>query len=229
VTATLALIIAVGGASAFAATQLAKNSVGAKQLKKNAVITAKIKKEAVTTAKVKKSAITGAKVKNGSLSGADINVGSLGTVPSATVANNLAPLEPIHLVGAPGEPPFLNGASSPTGKGFGFRPAGFYKDHDGIVHLQGMIDTGGGGGLNEAFVLPAGFRPEPGTLLYGIVFCLPSAGSCQIDAGGDEQEYKRIEIGGSGANIGGNDASGWVILGSEVRVSLDGITFRAES
>jgi hypothetical protein len=37
VTATFALIIAVGGASAFAATQLAKNSVGTKQLKNNAV------------------------------------------------------------------------------------------------------------------------------------------------------------------------------------------------
>jgi len=37
VVATLALVLAVGGASAFAATQLAKNSVGTRQLKKNAV------------------------------------------------------------------------------------------------------------------------------------------------------------------------------------------------
>lgn len=52
VVATLALVIAVGGASAFAATQLAKNSVGSKQLKKNAVTTAKIKNRAVTAAKL---------------------------------------------------------------------------------------------------------------------------------------------------------------------------------
>jgi hypothetical protein len=69
VTATLALIVAVGGASAFAATQLAKNSVGSKQLKKNAV--------------------TSAKVKNNSLTGSDINEATLGVVPNATNAQTL--------------------------------------------------------------------------------------------------------------------------------------------
>lgn len=63
VVATLALFIAVGGASAFAAGQLGKNSVGPKQLRKNAV--------------------TGAKVKNHSLTGNDIRLSSLGTVPQA--------------------------------------------------------------------------------------------------------------------------------------------------
>jgi hypothetical protein len=62
VVATLALVLAVGGASAFAASELAKNSVGTKQLKKDAV--------------------TGQKVKNGSLSGADIG----GWVPHASEA-----------------------------------------------------------------------------------------------------------------------------------------------
>ncbi|HET9678016.1 MAG TPA: hypothetical protein VFP21_11010 [Solirubrobacterales bacterium] len=68
VVATLALVLAVGGASAFAADQLAKNSVGTKQLKNNAVTTAKIK--------------------NGAVTGAKVNLGSLGTVPSATSAIN---------------------------------------------------------------------------------------------------------------------------------------------
>jgi hypothetical protein len=54
VVATLALFIAIGGASAFAASQLGKNSVGPKQLKKNAVTTAKVKNEAITAAKVKR-------------------------------------------------------------------------------------------------------------------------------------------------------------------------------
>ena len=43
VIATLALFLALGGGAAFAATQLAKNSVGAKQLKRNAVSAAKVK------------------------------------------------------------------------------------------------------------------------------------------------------------------------------------------
>jgi len=90
VMSSIAVFLVLGGATAFAATQLAKNSVGSKQLKKNAVTAAKIKKNAVTTAKIKNNAVTGAKVKDGSLSGSDINLASVGTVPSANVANSLA-------------------------------------------------------------------------------------------------------------------------------------------
>ena len=57
VIATLALFLALGGATAFAASTLGKNSVGTKQLKKNAV--------------------TGAKVKDGSLSAGDFKAGQL--------------------------------------------------------------------------------------------------------------------------------------------------------
>ena len=77
VVATLALFLVVAGGSAFAAGQLAKNSVGSKQIKKNAV----------TTAKVKKGAITGAKVKNGAITGAKINLSTLGKVPTAARAD----------------------------------------------------------------------------------------------------------------------------------------------
>jgi hypothetical protein len=83
VVATLALVIAIGGASAFAASQLGKNTVGPKQIKKNAVTTAKIKNEAVTAAKVKK----------GTLTGTQINLASLGTVPSAANAANAQALD----------------------------------------------------------------------------------------------------------------------------------------
>jgi hypothetical protein len=57
VIATLALFLALGGATAYAASTLGKNSVGSKQLKKNAV--------------------TGAKVKDGSLSATDFKAGQL--------------------------------------------------------------------------------------------------------------------------------------------------------
>jgi hypothetical protein len=56
VVATLALFIAIGGASAFAANQLAKNSVGSKQLKKNAVTAAKIKNGAIAPVKLSAAA-----------------------------------------------------------------------------------------------------------------------------------------------------------------------------
>ncbi len=65
VMATIAVFVALGG-SAYAVTQLPKNSVGTKQLKKSAV----------TTEKVKNGAITGQKIK----------LSTLGTVPSASSA-----------------------------------------------------------------------------------------------------------------------------------------------
>jgi hypothetical protein len=79
VMSSIAVFLVLGGATAFAATHLGKNSVGNKQLKKNAV----------TNAKIKKDAVTGAKVKNGSLTGSDINLGTLGTVPTAAKSDQL--------------------------------------------------------------------------------------------------------------------------------------------
>jgi hypothetical protein len=154
VVATLALFIAIGGASAFAASQLGKNTVGPKQLKKNSVTTAKVKKEAITAAKVKK----------GTLTGKQINLAKLGTVPSAThaaSADSIPPAEPIRLIGAPGQPGFENGATNITEAGFSLPPAGFYKDAFGIVHLEGFVKKGSGPVI---FTLPSGYRPASGTL-----------------------------------------------------------------
>jgi hypothetical protein len=198
---SIAVFLVLGG-TAFAATQLGKNSVGTKQLKKNAVTAAKIKKNAVTTAKIKKDAVTGAKV----------NEGTLGTVPSANVANGLAPLEATHIVGAPGEPGFENGYFNYPGEGgIGFNPVGFYKDHEGIVHLQGIAKGPPSPPLPILFTLPPGFRPASGKLI----------------------ELQQIEestaiIAGSNVVLSGTDISGKV-LGTTEAVVLDGITFRAES
>src|SRR5689334_14932809 len=86
VVATLALIIAVGGASAFAATQLAKNSVGSKQLKKNAV----------TTVKLKNGAVTAAKLKAGTLPTTPTTVPSADHAASASTAGNGAKAFSFH-------------------------------------------------------------------------------------------------------------------------------------
>lgn len=149
VIATLALFIALGGAS-YAAIKLPKNSVGSRQLKKNSV----------TAAKIKKGAITGAKV----------NLATLGTVPSAASANHatsadkasaLSNPEAVHFIGVPGEPKFENGFSDASDA-----PVGFYKDHECNVHLVGQMEGPGG----VAFTLPPGFRPfQPawGAVLVG--------------------------------------------------------------
>jgi hypothetical protein len=77
VVAYVALFVALAG-SAYAGTQLSKNSVGPKQLKKDAVTTAKIKAGAVTGPKIADNAVTGAKV----------DESSLGQVPSAATAGS---------------------------------------------------------------------------------------------------------------------------------------------
>jgi hypothetical protein len=79
---SIAVFLVLGGATAFAASQLGKNSVGPKQLKKNAVTAAKVKKNAITAAKIKPGAVTGAK----------IDEGTLGTVPNAASASVAASL-----------------------------------------------------------------------------------------------------------------------------------------
>lgn len=68
VMSSIAVFLVIGGATAFAAGHLGKNTVGTKQLKNNAVTTAKIK--------------------NGAVTGAKVNAASLGTVPSATNASH---------------------------------------------------------------------------------------------------------------------------------------------
>jgi hypothetical protein len=62
VVSTLCLFLLLGGTSALAATQLAKNSVGPKQIKKSAVVTAKIKNAAITTSKLADNAVTSGKI-----------------------------------------------------------------------------------------------------------------------------------------------------------------------
>ena len=209
VMSTIAVFLVIGGASAFAASQLGKNTVGSKQLKKNAVTAAKIKKNAVTTAKIKGDAVTGAKVKES----------SLGTVPSASIANALTPPEAVHIVGNPGEPAFENGSHNFGATGpFTLNSVGFWKDHDGVVHLQGIARVGkNGNGIVPYFTLPAGFRPAASAIII------------QAPAG----ENAAAIIGGTNAVLSGGgtsiDLSGKVAGTEEELSALDGITFRAES
>jgi hypothetical protein len=146
------------------------------------------------------------------VTGAKVNESTLATVPSASVANSLSPLEPVHLVGASGEPQFENGAHNLSSTGpFALNPVGFYKDHEGIVHLQGIAE---GGKVSPAFIftLPPGFRPAAGkTLIF------------------EQVTEASAFIFGSGINVEGFDLSGKILGATEQPVVLDGITFRAES
>jgi hypothetical protein len=77
VVSSITAFVVLAGGAAFAANQLAKNSVGKKQLKANAVTTAKIKKNAVTAAKIKAGAVDGSKVLDGSLGAGNLNLADM--------------------------------------------------------------------------------------------------------------------------------------------------------
>jgi hypothetical protein len=203
VVAYLALFVALGG-SAYAVGNLGKNTVGSKQLKKNAVTTAKVKKEAITAAKVKK----------GTLTGTHINASTLGIVPTAQTAqtaNALGPSEAWHLVGAPGEPGFLNDWEN---AGVSGEAAAYYKDHEGIVHLKGSVIEGT---KPLVFVLPPGYRPANNKLLNFPVACFGFG--CASGVGS-------ATVRGTGAGFA--DAEGGVAIPGD-DTSLNGISFRAES
>ena len=86
------------------------------------------------------------------------------------------------------------------------------------------------GSLPVAFKLPPGFRPAAGTFLPTIAFCFAEApASCESDEGSDEEVYGRILIAGSNVAFEGVDLSGDVLATTGTTVSLDGISFRAES
>ncbi len=84
----------------------------------------------------------------------------------------------------------------------GYSPAGYFKDSLGVVHLRGVLLTGGG----AIFALPPGYRPSA-TML----FQAPTGGSIVT---------VQVEV----------QPSGFVfpVTNFSQYISLDGITFRAE-
>lgn len=110
VVATLALFLAIGGGAAFAATNLAKNSVGPKAIRANAVGPAKIKAGAVTNEKLANGAVTGTKLAAGAVGASQLTAGAVGSTQlanGAVGANQLAN-------GAVGSTKIANGAVGGT-------------------------------------------------------------------------------------------------------------------
>lgn len=94
VTSTLALFIALTGATAFAASKLPDRSVGEFQLRPGAVTAEKIRKNAITAPKIKAEAVKQGKIANSSITAAKLTGGSVAnsSLQSSSVTNDkLAP------------------------------------------------------------------------------------------------------------------------------------------
>ncbi len=237
VISSLCLLLLVGGGTAIAAGKLAPNSVGTAQLKKNAVTGAKVKNGSLTgsdlklstlgtvpaaqtaqTAQTAKSALTASTAdRAGTATSADraataTSAATAGRATLAGTAEALTALEPSHVVGTPGEPAFLNNSKNGFVLGVTTTPVSFYKDHDGIVHLEGLAEVGAGEvpTTGAIFILPPGFRPAAGT-------------AAPFVSGGSE-----VFVFGSNTTFGGKNVEG-VVQASPGAVGLGGIAFRAGS
>jgi hypothetical protein len=124
VMSTIAVFLVLGGATAFAASKLGKNSVGTKQLKagsvtaaklkKNSVTEKKVRKNAITTSKVKDGAIATAKIQDGAVTGAKVQTATLGTVPSAATLSGYGRKGIVRVAASPAGIDFLaSRAASP--------------------------------------------------------------------------------------------------------------------
>lgn len=85
--------------------------------------------------------------------------------------------------------------------GGSFNPAGYWRDPFSLVHLRGTMKSGTIG--SAAFTLPAGYRPA----------------NTELHAVTSNSAFARIVIDGGGVVTPD--------IGSNVNVSIDGVTFRA--
>jgi hypothetical protein len=130
VMSTLALFVALGGAS-YAAVTIGKGQVKSRNIARGAV--------------------KSKHVSDFSLGANDLQKGVIPTAPAST---SIPAQEAFHDVGQPGEPAFQNSWVNldPTNA----FTAGFYKDGFGEVHLRGLVTGGTSGAI---FQLPPGYRP----------------------------------------------------------------------
>jgi hypothetical protein len=105
---------------------------------------------------------------------------SAASAEAAAVASSLTPNEAVHFLDAPGEPKSIAIFT------IGTPPVGFYRDHDGIVHLQGRLIQNGdlGGAL---FKLPPAYLPAQPELFY-----VPTAKGTVVKVETDEAGFLEI-------------------------------------
>jgi hypothetical protein len=220
---------------------------------KGSVDSGDLKRAAVHRSDLAAGAVTGRKVRDDSLTGADLDERTLAGVPLAdragqadsaaradaagradvadtarkadrsAIADAVAAPEPYHVVGAPGEPPFLNGCErrhlSLPGVDADLAAPAFYKDREGVVHFRGSLECPAAGAT--VFKLPKGYRPAPGEVLLFPAACL---NGCYDAPGHDAERADIVFVGGAG-DIPGLDGA---VQSSGTVMSLDGMTFRAE-
>jgi hypothetical protein len=109
--------------------------------------------------------------------------GAIGATGPTGPAGSGAALEPWHIVGTVGEPPFTADWTEITVAG---HPIGFRKDANGQVFLKGKAKpvSGSWEGNKATFVLPTGYRPPTDIQVAGVGQILSLPGQILIEPDG---------------------------------------------
>jgi hypothetical protein len=188
VVAYLALFVALGTGTAYAANQItskdiARNAVKAKHIKDGQVRGTELAASAVTGAKVADGSVTGTDVADGSLTGADLAANSIG--------GNQIDESSLQLPAPPSQPnppaPDLSGYAEVIARGFITGPGPLWSGNrcNGVsaeVPGAGLGDlvVANPGSLTEDVVYTATVT-EPGKIAYQACY----TGSAEVNIGGD--------------------------------------------
>jgi hypothetical protein len=194
VMSTIAVFVALGGATAFAANQLAERSVGERQLRPGAVTSSKLRKNSVTAPKIKALAIKNGKIANGAVTVSKLGTGSVtgeklaaGAVTGEKIVNGAVTGDKVD-ESSLSEVPSANKANFATAAESA-NPVVFAR-----VTEDGLVDSANSKGISGPNVT----NPETGIYCIKAPFS-PRGGQVSPQADpGDKTTIAHIKVGGSG-------------------------------
>jgi hypothetical protein len=194
VVSSIALFIALSGATAFAVQQLPEKSVGERQLRPGAVTATKLRKNAVTAPKIKALAVKNGKIANGAVTlskiGADAVNGerlSAGAVSTDKIANGAVTGDKVD-ESSLGEVPSASKANFATTAGSA-NPVAFAK-----VELDASVESANSKGISSANVK----SPVTGTYCIKVPSFSPKGAQVTPEYNGSGGLVAQVTIGGTG-------------------------------
>lgn len=193
VMSTIAVSLVLGGATAFAANQLADRSVGERQLRPGAVTASKLRKNAVTAPKIKALAVKNGKLANGAVTTNKLGDGAVtsekiagGAVTVEKIANDAVTGDKV-LESTLGQVPSANSANSAK-TAESANPVAFAR-----VQSEGSVDSSNSKGISSANVS----SPKTGVYCIKVPAFSPKGGQVTLESESNPEATAQIEVGGT--------------------------------